>query len=50
MQRLSLSEFIITIALLLGAAFAINYGLQSWLLNLNQSTTQRMERAGRIYK
>jgi hypothetical protein len=47
MQRLTLTEFIVTIALVFGAIIAGSWVLQSWLVNLNADTSQRMERAGR---
>jgi hypothetical protein len=50
MHRLTITEFIITIALILGLAFGLNWALRSWLVNLNIGTSWRMERAGRIYK
>jgi hypothetical protein len=50
MKQLTITEFIITIALLLGAAFAINYGLQSWLLGVTARTTDSVDRASRIYQ
>lgn len=50
MQRLTLSEFAFTIALLLILAFGASQLLQRFLLNLNQETSGRIERAGRVYQ
>lgn len=50
MQRLTLSQFAFTIALLLILAFGASQLLQQVLLNMTTETSKRMERAGRIYQ
>lgn len=50
MKHLSLTESLITIALLLGLAFALNYALRTWLLSTTARTTANIERASTIYR
>lgn len=48
-MRLSFTESIITIALLLGLAFGVNRALRSWLLSVQQKTATRIERASQTW-
>lgn len=41
----SLSESLITIALLLGLAFGVSWALRTWLLSVQGETATRIERA-----
>lgn len=49
MQRLTLTEFAVTIALLLILVFGVSQLLQRFLLNTTTETSKRMGRAGRSY-
>ncbi|HTG95748.1 MAG TPA: hypothetical protein VL866_24320 [Pyrinomonadaceae bacterium] len=50
MQRLTLSDYTLTILLILALSFGVYYGLQSWLTRVSEETSGRIERAGRIYQ
>lgn len=49
MQRLTLSEFAITILFLLALVFGASYLLHSWLLQVQSETSGRIERAGKVW-
>lgn len=49
MKQLNLLESLITIALLLGLAFGLNWALRTWLLNTQGETATRIERAGQTW-
>lgn len=50
MQRLTFSEFLFTIIILLALAFGASQLLQTWLLNVTEETSGQVRRAGRIYR
>lgn len=50
MQRLTLSDYLLTILLILAILFGVSYLFQSWLVRVNDETRGRIERAGRIYQ
>jgi hypothetical protein len=43
MQRLSLSDYALTILFILALSFGVYYGLQSWLTQVTTETTARMK-------
>jgi hypothetical protein len=43
MQRLTLSDYALTILLLLVLSFGVYYGLQSWLTQVTTETATRMK-------
>lgn len=47
MHRLTITESIITIALLLGLAFGLHWALRTWLLSMTAATQANMEQAQR---
>lgn len=49
-QRLALTDYLLILLFILLLTFSASYGLRSWLLQVNQETTTRIERAGRIYQ
>ena len=48
-QRLALTDYLFILLILLALTFSVSYGLRGWLLQVNQETTQRIQRAGQIY-
>jgi hypothetical protein len=50
MQRLGLSDYLLTILFLLALSFGVYYGLQRWVLQVSVETTSRMQRAQRIFQ
>lgn len=50
MQRLTLSDYLLTILLILAILFGVSYLVQSWLVRVSEETSGRMERAERIFQ
>lgn len=50
MQRLTLTEFLLTILLVCAIAFGVSQLLQSWLLSTTERTSTRIQRAGEVYR
>jgi len=50
MNRLNLSDYALTILLLVALALGLSYGLQRWLTQVSVETSGRIERAGRIWQ
>jgi Tfp pilus assembly protein PilP len=50
MHRLTLSDYALTILLLVALALGLSYGLQQWLTQVSSETSGRIERAGRIWQ
>lgn len=50
MHRLTLTDYLLTIIIVCAIAFGLAYGLRGWLLQVNDETSGRIERAGKIFQ